>query len=134
MSNVVTMPTSWAASRTRQEINRQRQDTWEAYRCLLDLPQWSDLEDLFRAQIGEALKPWQLVELASMALPIDMIKLAIGDTLRAPRPSYYYLRAILWHCKTEGVTTFRGYLDRNQAHKDRLDSLASALSEARAAL
>lgn len=41
-----------------------------------------------------------------------MLSKALSDTLRAPRPSWVYFRAIVTRCISEGVTTVKGYEER----------------------
>ena len=123
MTNVVTLPTTWACSPTRAEQNRQRQDNLEAAQALLEAPQWQNIDERFYYCVGEQLRPWQLVELAAMPVEPLMIIYAIHDTQRAPRPTYFYLRAILSHCVYDGCRTAEAYLQRNAAHRALYDAL-----------
>lgn len=47
----------------------------------------------------------------------DMLELVLQDTLKAPRPSWAYFRAIVQRCIREGATTFDKYKQRSAAHR-----------------
>ena len=126
MNNCIPFPGSaWAASATAEALQAENSlliEEQEAAAALLATPAWAKIDQEYERATGYPLKPWQVIELAAMAIPPLVISLAIQDTRKAPRPSFYYLRAILRRFQVETLPDQRDalhYLRRNQAHRER---------------
>lgn len=60
---------------------------------------------------------------------VDMLELVLQDTLKAPRPSWAYFRAIVQRCIREGALTFDAYTHRSATFYSRHRSDESILRE-----
>ncbi len=120
MNNCITLPVIWHSSAYAEEeaaaeaaAARERQ----AMHDLMDHPKWRFIASTYESTIGYPLKPWQLLELVEANQDEQVIFAAIQDTRKAPRPSYYYLRAILTRCRAWGINTLSDYLADQQQHR-----------------
>lgn len=125
MNNLIAFPRSWASSAYAEETAaaeaaaaRERQ----AYQDLMDHPKWAFVAYAFESTIGWQLKPWQLLELVELNQDEQLIFAAIQDTRKAPRPSYFYLRAILTRCKASGINNLNAYVEDHLRHQTMQDS------------
>ena len=120
MDNCITLPVAWHSSAYAEEeaaaeaaAARERQ----AFVDLMDHPKWRFVAWTYEHTIGYPLKPWQLLELVEANQDEQVIFAAIQDTRKAPRPSYYYLRAILNRCRASGIVTLSDYLEDQERHR-----------------
>lgn len=135
MSNITTLPTAWASSPSLAKENKKRMDELEAAQALMQDQKWQRIAEDYRLSIGQQLQPWQLVDLATYPVEPLMIHLAIHQTKTAPRPTFFYLRAILMHCCIDGCYTAEAYHERNARHRAQYDALyANFDGQRRAAL
>lgn len=82
---------------------------------------WGWFAELTRSVIGVQLHQWQLEELLALDLAgmvtDDVATLALYATQAAPRPSWWYLRSILYRCAAEGVKTREDWQRRQLRHQ-----------------
>lgn len=99
MSNILTLPTSWASSATPEAV----EIAGEVARMLhVDaLPFYADQVD------------WYL----RAGFSAELLLMAAESTMMAPRPSWAYFRAILRHCAEEGCYTPEQYMIRIEDFK-----------------
>ena len=119
MNNCIILPVPWHSSVYAEEeaaaaaAARERQ----AMHDLMDHPKWRFIASSYERTVGYPLKPWQLLELVSNNQDEQLIFAALQDTRKAPRPSYYYLRAILNRCRASGIATLSDYLEDQERHR-----------------
>lgn len=125
MDNCITLPVAWHSSAYAEEeaaaeaaAARERQ----AYVDLMEHPKWRFIARTYEVTIGYPLKPWQLLELVSNNQDEQLIFAALQDTRKAPRPSYYYLRAILERCQASGIATLSDYIRDQAQHRALLNA------------
>ena len=125
MDNLITLPVTWHSSVYAEEeaaaaeaAARERQ----AMQDLMDHPKWRFVAQCFETTVGYPLKPWQLLELVSNNQDEQLIFAALQDTRKAPRPSYYYLRAILERCQASGISTLSDYIQDQAQHRALLNA------------
>ena len=120
MNNCIILPVPWHSSVYAEEeaaaaeaAARERQ----AMQDLMDHPKWRFIASSYERTVGYPLKPWQLLELVSNNQDEQLIFAALQDTRKAPRPSYYYLRAILERCQASGIATLSDYIQDQAQHR-----------------
>lgn len=125
MDNLISLPVPWHSSVYAEEeaaaeaaAARERQAMQE----LMDHPKWRFVASSYEHTVGYPLKPWQLLELVSNNQDEQLIFAALQDTRKAPRPSYYYLRAILRRCQASGINTLSDYIRDQAQHRALLNA------------
>lgn len=123
MNKCIPFPgTAWASSAAlAEEQSKRTLAALEAEEVdhLLSEPYWRTVCETYEAAIGHQLQAWQLLQLAELTKGFDslVILLAIQATREARRPSFFYLRAILQRCSSEGITTFDRYAADTAKHR-----------------
>ena len=126
MNNCITLPVRWHSSAYTAEedaaIEEAAARARRAFEELMDHPKWRFIATAFENTIGYPLKPWQLLEMVENNQDEQLIYAALMDTRRAPRPSYYYLRAILSRCMANGIVSLDDYCEDQQRHRAMMDA------------